>query len=278
MADRQVVFLMDNGSLRPAAIRRLRRLAATLGRRLGRRVVPVSLLHASAVPAARLGGRKAEVLESALARRAEAGERNFLVVPLFLGPSRALTAYLPARVRQLRKSFPDLRVRVAPPLGTGNEDRLAEMLESLVRRRQSPTFLRGGRARVALVDHGSPTRDVTRVRNRLAARLRRRLGPVVVGCSMERRPGAAYAFNAPLLEDLLASPAWRSGPVIVAQLFLLPGRHAGPAGDIAAICRRARARHPGLRIARTALLGEHPGLVDLLAARVRAAGLADLRD
>jgi len=89
---------------------------------------------------------------------------------------------------------------------------------------------------------------------------------------MERRPGAAYAFNEPLLENLLAQPGWRESAVIVGQLFLLPGRHAGPAGDVAEICARAEAGAPGLRTRRTALLGEHPQLIDVLADRYRALG------
>jgi hypothetical protein len=88
---------------------------------------------------------------------------------------------------------------------------------------------------------------------------------------MERRPGAAYAFNEPLLETLLATPPWNSGPVIVAQLFLLPGRHAGPGGDIEAICRGARQQSPRLRTRRTRLLGGQAGLVAILADRFRAA-------
>ncbi len=275
---KRVVFLTDNGSLRPDATRRLRRIATTLGRELGEQVVPVSMLHANRIPAAQLGGRRAEIFETAVRRRAAAGARDFLVVPLFLGPSAALTTYLPERVAHLRKGFPGLRVRVAPTLAADRGGQLVDILEALIRRKLTAAFLRGERARVALVDHGSPTREVTRVRDRLAAQLRRRLGPIVAACSMERRPGAAYAFNEPLLENLLASEPWRSGPVVVAQLFLLPGRHAGPGGDIATICRRVKAQHPRLRIARTALLGEHPGLIGLLAERYRSISGGGLQD
>jgi sirohydrochlorin ferrochelatase len=88
---------------------------------------------------------------------------------------------------------------------------------------------------------------------------------------MERRPGAAYAFNEPLLATLLATPPWSSGPVIVAQLFLLPGRHAGPGGDVERICQRARKNFPSLRTRRTRLLGGHPALVEILADRFGAA-------
>jgi len=266
------IFLTDNGSLRPAATRQLRRLAQAVGRRVGRRVEAVSLLHASAVPARQLGGRKAEILELALRRRAEVGARDFLIVPLFLGRSRALTEYVPACVATVRRTFPGLRVRVAPPLGSGDEARLASLLEELVREKLTAAPQRGAPAHVVVVDHGSPVRAVTRVRNRVAAHLRRRLGrtvaDVAVAC-MERRPGAEYAFAGPFLEQLLSTAPWNNSPVVLAQLFLLPGRHAGPGGDIAKVVGRVRAKHPRLRVVRTKLLGEHEGLVEMLVDRVR---------
>jgi len=273
-SQRVCVMLVDNGSLQPAATRQLRRVATALSQRLGRRVEPVSLLHSSAVPARRLRGRPAEILEVAIRRRIAGGGRDFVIVPLFIGRSRALTDYLPGRIARWRRDHPGLRVRVAAPLAARQDDRLARLLEDLVRASLTPAFLRGDVARVAVVDHGSPVRAVTQVRNRIAAQLRRRLGAKVAAvrpCSMERRPGAADAFNEPLLETLLATPQWRSGPVIVAQLFLLPGRHAGPGGDVEVICQRARKKSSQLRTRRTPLLGRHAGLVGILAGRFQAA-------
>lgn len=268
------VLLVDNGSRQPAATRQLRRVAAALGRQLGRRVEPVSLLHSDSVPAQQLNGRPAEILEPAVRRRIAAGARDFIIVPLFVGPSRALTEYLPGRIAEWKRLHPGLRVRLAAPLAARGDDRMARLLADQVRVKLTPAFLRGRVARVTLVDHGSPVEAVTLVRNRIAAQLRRRLGSrvaAVAAGSMERRPGKAHAFNEPLLENLLAVPPWNSGPVIVAQLFLLPGRHAGPGGDIAAIIRRAREKNPKLRAVRTRLLGDHPGLIAILADRFHAA-------
>ncbi|MCP1328725.1 sirohydrochlorin chelatase, partial [Halomonas sp. 707D4] len=87
--------------------------------------------------------------------------------------------------------------------------------------------------------------------------------------SMERREGDAYRFNEPLLENLLESVEFRDATVVVALLFLSPGRHAGDGGDIAEICREARTRHPRLRVITTRLVGEHDGIVDILATRFR---------
>ena len=267
------VLLVDNGSLQPAATRRLRRMATALGQRLGRKVEPVSLLHSNQVPAKKLGGRKAEILKDAVLHRLHDGAREFVIVPLFFGRSRALTEFIPGLIEQWRRHSGEMKVRVAAPLAARGDDRLVRILEQEVRAKLTRDFLRGQHARVALVDHGSPVQAVTRVRNRLAVQLRRRLGAKVAGvaaCSMERRPGAAYAFNEPLLETLLATPPWNSGPVVVAQLFLLPGRHAGPGGDVERICRRARRKSPVLRTRRTQLVGANPGLIAILADRFLA--------
>ena len=90
---------------------------------------------------------------------------------------------------------------------------------------------------------------------------------------MERRDGAEYDFCDPLLARLLDTPPWNASRVIVAMQFLLPGRHAGPDGDVAQICRQAEAAHPGLKTQPTAhSVGAHPLLLEILADRWRAAG------
>jgi sirohydrochlorin ferrochelatase len=263
-------LLVDNGSLEPAATLGLRALAAKLADRIGQRVEPISLLHSSGVPADQLGGTAAEILEPALERRVAAGQTEFLIVPLFFGPSGALTDYLPKRLARLREKHPALAVRVAAPLFAAGDDRLARILADQVRALGSPA------RRVALVDHGSPARAVTEVRNELSCQLAGQLGPTftVAPASMERREGAAYDFCEPLLERLLRSPGWNEGDVVVAMQFLLPGRHAGPAGDVAEICAGAEAASTGkLRTKMTGLVAEHALLVDILADRWRGAGL-----
>ena len=295
-----LTILMDNGSLEPAATLRLRGLATALGERIGQRVEPVSLLHSSGVPGENIGGTPAEIIEPALERRLKAGQNDFLIVPLFFGPSGALTDYLPARLAHLRIKHPQLSVKLAAPLFAAGDDRLARILADQVRASCLSADLSDGRsllagdtspdlalnrlqagsykekpARIALVDHGSPARAVTDVRNELAKQLGVQLGPdfIVAASSMERREGAAYDFCEPLLAGLLRKPGWNTGDVTVAMQFLLPGRHAGPAGDVATICREAEAVSGGaLRTTMTGLVGEHPLLVDILADRWRAVG------
>ena len=74
---------------------------------------------------------------------------------------------------------------------------------------------------------------------------------------MESPEGPEYNFNRPLLADVLGEPGFDKGDVLIAPLFLLPGRHAGPRGDLSRIARAAEARSPGLRCHFTGLVGSH---------------------
>ncbi|UXZ54342.1 cobalamin biosynthesis protein CbiX [Halomonas sp. 7T] len=269
----RAIFLVDNGSKRPQATHNLRRVAAALSEQLGETVHAASLLHSNKIPAEEVDGIPAITLGPAAERSAEAGATEIIVLPFFFGPSKALTGYLPERMAALQARFPNVTVRVAQPLvdELGNNDlRLVQLLADNVRA-QLPAK---GAAKVALVDHGSPIPDVTAVRNRLAGQLSVLLADevsCVAAASMERRKGDEYRFNEPLLEHLLDTPEFSSGDVVLAMLFLSPGRHAGEGGDIAEICAAAEQRHPRLRVTTTALVGEHAGIVEILHARLQQA-------
>ena len=269
------ILLLDNGSIFAESTRNLRRLAHELAARTGEKVHPVSLLHSSGIDPGELDGEPARIFEPFLQEQRERfGFDDFLVIPLFFGPSAALTEYLPQRIRALRRDWPGLSVRIAPSLvdeGGPGERLMAEMLAGLVRELIAREKLE--RPAVALVDHGTPREGVNRVRNRLARRLEQllegeaaRVGPA----SMERRPEAAFDFNEPLLERLLGREGF-DGDVVVSMQFLSPGRHAGPGGDIDRICAAARRAHPGLRTCVTPLVGSHPDLIDLLELRWKEA-------
>jgi sirohydrochlorin ferrochelatase len=266
-----VCFLFDNGSLRAASTLSLRRIAGWLRARLdGAEVRAVSLLHSSAIDAAELGGERAELLEPALAAAAARGENDFVLLPLFFGPSAAVTDYVPERLEALRKKNPNLRVRVARWLvdvTAADDTRMANILAEGVRR----AALGAGwsRPKVVLVDHGSPQRGVAAVRDFLGGQLQRLLGGEVAVASMERRPEPEFAFTEPLLAGLLRDKNFGHGEVVVALQFLSPGRHAGPDGNIAEICAEAMRTQPGLRIIPTGLVGEDERLADVLADRYR---------
>lgn len=267
------VFLIDNGSLRPQATFALRALAGQLSTRVGYSVEPVSLLHSHKVDASALGGEPATIVRRRLRECVEAGERSFIMLPLFLGPSSAIRDYLPELIEEARQLAPDLSVRIADPLIGGDvqlpDARLAQILADHVRavlarnEMKSPT--------VALVDHGTPVQSVNIVRNAVAKQLSALLSGTVsevIASSMERRDGPEYAFNEPLLERI-DTVAKSRGDCIVAMFFLLPGRHAGEGGDVVEICDGLRERGAFEAVHVTPLLGEHPLLLEILEDRLR---------
>ncbi len=264
------VFLTDNGSLRASSTLSLRKIAAALETRTGQDIAPVSLLHSSRVDPSELGGEPAEVLERAVLRRLEEGEKDFVVLPLFFGPSRALTDYLPKRLAFIRTKFPDACVRVAPPLfdsRQGTDSRLARILKERVVEVLTPEE----KLPVVLVDHGSPAPEVTYVRNFIAGQLSIMLADCasrVIAASMERRPGDEYRFSGPLLEEVLQQDGFNKGKVVVAMLFLSPGRHAGEGGDVVDICKRCQLENPSLSPSMTQLVGNHPQVIEILADRL----------
>lgn len=266
------ILLVDNGSSRPDSTLNLRRLAARLAERVGEPVRPVSLLHADRVAAERLDGRPAEILAPTLRRLVSDGVRDLRLLPLFFGPSRALTQFVPEVAAEVRAECGPFRLEIAPelcPLPAG-EPRLVEILADNL----AAAAMRAAIAprRVVLVDHGSPIPEVTAVRRWLARGLAARLGAAVQleEAVMERRPGPEYDFNGPLLEDVLSRLAETDHrtPILLAMLFLSAGRHAGPDGDIAQIRARIATRFPSLHIVTAPLVGSHPALIEILARRL----------
>jgi sirohydrochlorin ferrochelatase len=267
-------ILLDNGSTRPGSTFLLRRLAAALGGRLGLEVHPVSLKHSDRVQAQDLGGQPAATLHPFLSHALAQGCREFAAVPLFFGASQALAEPVPDSAG-LARGFGPFALRLAPPLCPlpQGEPRLVEILAEQIGRAAPAEDPPPHRA--VLVDHGSPSPAVNAVRRWLAEGLAERLGRDwrLLEAVMERRAGAAYDFNGELLESLLLRLAAEDPetPVILSLLFLAPGRHAGPGGDIAEICARVQSAKPGFRVYPTPLVGSHPGLIEILADRYAAA-------
>lgn len=269
-----VIMLVDNGSKRAAATMSLRAIAADLSRACGCEVAPVSLQHADGIDPEELGGVPAQLFAEFLRGQLQQGRREFVAVPLFFGMSRALTAFVPEQIERLREEFGAFQFRMADvlsPMPQG-EPLLADILADNVTR--GCAELGAEASCVIVVDHGSPLPEVTAVRAKVTMALRERLadGIWLTQAVMERRKGAAYDFNGQLLGDLLDSCLAPGGTavVVVAMMFISPGRHAGPGGDVEAICADAVARNPGLRLTISPLIGEHPLLIDILRARLEA--------
>lgn len=268
----KVIVLMDNGSLRAEATLQLRALADSLSEKIGQKVHPVSLLHSSKVDESLLNGESGRTLVPFLRECKESGHDSFVIIPLFFGASGALVDYLPSRVAALQEEgWTDLDVQVCETLVKEGDSRVAEILAALVKEQLAePEW---AEAAVAMCDHGTPSKVVNEVREIVAEQLECLLSDQAVrvrACSMERREGAEYDFNEPLLESLLGSEGYDQ-KVIVAPLFVSPGRHAGAGGDIAQICQSAEAESGSLVTKMTPLVGAGADrLVEVLADRYAA--------
>jgi sirohydrochlorin ferrochelatase len=265
-------LLVDNGSSQAASVLNLRRLAKRLSDTVGSTIHAVSLQHAQKIPPQALEGKPADTFVPFMEERLARGERCFIVVPLFFGPSRALSSFIPEQTARLADRFGEFELRIAPvlcPLPEG-EPRLAHILCG-----QLPKVGTAGPKRVILVDHGSPIPEVTAVRHYLAEQMRSILDPDVqlLQAVMERRQGTEYDFNGRLLEEVLTEAGEQDAktPVALSLLFLSPGRHAGSGGDIETICQRVTAVHPGWRVLHSGLVGEDSGLIPILCDRLDAA-------
>ena len=250
------IILVDNGSYEPAATLALRELAKEVSLLTKQEVRPVSTMHSTKIDPALLGGVPAVIFEQAVQQAKADGIHELVVLPLFIGPSRAITEYLPKVFADAQPGAMKLSIR-APLFGDDGFE-LTGMLADNLRE----TGWTKGSGTVLLCDHGSPIPEVTACRDALAASLRKELGlkpEELIACSMERREGAEYDFNKPLLEHALQQA---KGEAVILMLFLLPGRHAGPDGDVATIAKEQAPE--GLRWKLSPLLGTHPALPALL--------------
>jgi len=254
------VALIDNGSLEPAAHLALRAAAAALGEAAGVPVAAVSWKHSHRIEPERLGGTPALTLGRWIETQVAAGEREFVLVPFFVNPEGAIGAALRRDLAALQLATGGFDFAFSTGIG---EAALARIIADHVR-----TGIRHagvGAPAVIVVDHGGPAASSAALRNHVAAAVRGLLpaGARVTAASMESPEGPEFDFNRPLFAEALAQA---EGAVIVAPLFLSPGRHAGPEGDLIQIA--AQAAPAGVRCHFTPLVGAHP-----LAHATLAAGL-----
>jgi sirohydrochlorin ferrochelatase len=117
------------------------------------------------------------------------------------------------------------------------------------------------RVGIILVDHGSRLDEANLMLDDAAASFREATGiPVVEPAHMElAEPSIATAFDRCVAQG--------ARHVVVLLWFLSPGRHSRR--DVPELAREAATRHPGVSHAVSAPLGLHPGLNEVLAARLQ---------
>lgn len=261
-----ILALIDNGSLEPSAHRQLRTLSVALARRVGVEIHAVSWKHSDRIPAAALDGAAAATLETWLRAQVAGGERDFLFIPFFVSPQGAIGSFLRRDLERMRATLGDFRFQFTPGLAESGElPRIAaDGTRTLISKR------RLAQPSVIVVDHGGPSVASAVLRDQIAAEVARLLGPTVGAVAAASLEGQEFSHNQPLFADLLGSPRFDHGDVVVAPLFLAPGRHAGPHGDLAEIAAAAEdrgvahAQRAPLHCHFTSLIGAHPAVVDVL--------------
>ena len=115
-----------------------------------------------------------------------AGQREFVIVPQFFGPSRALSTYVPSIIERILKNWPDAQFHLASCL-YDKKDNSADLIAGILEDRLSDDSLDGAidDRSIILVDHGTPVVEVNQVRHAVAASYN--LGKPVIASSMERR-------------------------------------------------------------------------------------------
>jgi len=266
-----VILLTDNGSTQANATLQLRDLANKLGLQTGHTIHPVSLQHANHIPAKALNNIPAQVFTEFMEQQLVKGNRDFILLPIFFGLGKALTKYIPDAVNSLKNKFGDFQINVADviyPLPEG-ENLLCEIIHDHIQDTAKKENL--ALTNIVLVDHGSPTPQVTDVRKHLVQRVQESFSADyhLEQAVMERREGSEYDFNGDLLENWLKQKV-QSGAtsVIVILLFFLAGRHAGKDGDIVEICDSVMKEHPELKITISPLISEHPKFLTILESRL----------
>ena len=116
---------------------------------------------------------------------------------------------------------------------------------------------------VVLIDHGSRRDEANAQLDALAARVAARLPDWIVRIAhLELLP--------PTLADAIdACVAAGACEIVIHPFFLTPGRHAS--ADIPRLATEAAARHPGVTLRTSEILGLHESIVDVVLERIERA-------
>lgn len=268
-----VILICDNGSTRPDATLQLRRIASQLSAETGNTIYPVSLQHADKISADKLDGTPASIFPQFMETQLSQNKREFIVLPVFFGNSKALTSFIPEQLERLEQIHGKFNLHIAEviyplPRGEALLSRIIfEHIQQTANQHDYPL------KNIVLVDHGSPVPRVTEVRKHLAESVQQQLGKQsqLEQAVMERREGREYDFNGDLLENWLSEKA-RNGEstAIVIMMFFLPGRHAGTNGDVVDICNGVMRQYPDFKVIISPLIGDHPLFISILKQRLES--------
>ncbi len=274
VALKEAIILVDNGSLRPESIHTLRAVAEKLEKKTGTPVYPASYAHSHRINPEFLDGKSASLFQISAETLIEEGYESLQVIPFVFATYGAIFNNILEIAENLKRLYPSIHISVADALHSEN-DPLAISISAVLADLSFEAIIKHSLKEpvVLTVDHGSPHEAAAIVRNQITENVGRLLGEqakAIHPSSMESRDGIQYAFNQPLLENALEDAYLKYGaPIVLARIFLQPGRHAGAGGDVDTIVERVRTKYTGLKVYPTELMASHPGIVFLLERRYR---------
>ena len=266
-----IVALIDNGSLEPAAHRNLRAVADAVAANSGVKVHAVSWKHSDRISADALDGTAAWCLPAFIGAMRALGHQSFLFIPFFLSAQGAVGSALRRDLENLQVAAGTDRFEFGFTEGLAAHGVIPAIVADRIRATKAELKLVC--PPVIVVDHGGPSPTSGSLRDTIAAAVRTLLGSEISALTAASMEGEDHPHNLPLLADQLAQPGFNHGDVDVAPLFLSPGRHAGPGGDLAEIATAAEDHVAGtaLRCHFTALVGHHPLALEALTRALRHA-------
>ena len=179
----------------------MKNVAIELEKITGFSVMPCGIMHSHKVDTSKLQGQPGMSLESFFLSKEAEVAKKLSFVPMFIGPSLAITDWLPEKLTEWSQNGNERKFSIADCIYKKKDDRIAKALTEYVVD-LIPQFI-PVKPFLILVDHGTPILEVNLVREEIGYLLEKKLANQISGFStacMERREGTQYDFNDPLLE------------------------------------------------------------------------------
>ena len=171
----------------------------------GHNIRPLGLMHSHKVASADLHDEPADSMQNFLLSDGADQVTEIRALSFFLGPSLAITDWLPENLQAWKDREPEVRqYRILDPLFSPGTTGLPVRWWNYAGSKSKVPGLSIPRWRWWITE--PPLPEVNQVREDVGDQMRKLLGTEIgpfSTCAMERRPDPQYDFNNPLLEDLL---------------------------------------------------------------------------
>ena len=147
----------------------------------------------------------------------------------FFGPSLAITDWLPKKLTEWKNQGTHRNFEILPCLHQAGDQRISKAILDYTFKMINKSKM--DRPFVALVDHGTPLRSVNQIREEIGSQMKERLKgllKVLPLAAWKEGRVASMTLMILSLESLIKELEEKKiKKLVLAQLFLSPGRHAG---------------------------------------------------